>query len=260
MPAWQRDRYYGVKIVNVAPGNAARGLPGLHSTYVLHDARPEYRWRGSTATNHGAAHGRASALAASCLARARRPPPRDRRRRQVARLLARARTGCTRPRARHRMGTVELGRARCHRRTRHAGRRRRGRRGDLRGRRRSRHGVAVRPWRASRSSMAIGSTRQPSRSHRQLHAGDARGGRRMPRPARPSSSTATTPAQERRPCRADRARRRRDQAVGTLAELARGERRGRGDATGRTVFKSVGSALEDLAAAILVHQGTEALH
>ena len=40
---------------------------------------------------------------------------------------------------------------------------------------------------------------------------------------------------------------------GTLAPLARGEARGRsGDE--RTVFKSVGTALEDLAAAILVYE------
>ncbi|MEO5844711.1 MAG: ornithine cyclodeaminase family protein [Caldimonas sp.] len=38
MPAWQEDGCYGVKVVNIAPGNAARGLPGLHSTYVLYDA------------------------------------------------------------------------------------------------------------------------------------------------------------------------------------------------------------------------------
>jgi ornithine cyclodeaminase/alanine dehydrogenase-like protein (mu-crystallin family) len=38
MPAWQRGGCYGVKVVNIAHGNAARGLPGLHSTYVLHDA------------------------------------------------------------------------------------------------------------------------------------------------------------------------------------------------------------------------------
>jgi ornithine cyclodeaminase len=38
MAAWQRGRCYGVKVVNVAPGNAARGLPGLHASYVLHDA------------------------------------------------------------------------------------------------------------------------------------------------------------------------------------------------------------------------------
>jgi len=41
---------------------------------------------------------------------------------------------------------------------------------------------------------------------------------------------------------------------GTLATLARGEARGRRDANERTVFKSVGTALEDLAAAILVHE------
>ena len=39
MPAWQEGGCYGVKVVNIAPGNAARGLPGLHSTYVLYDAR-----------------------------------------------------------------------------------------------------------------------------------------------------------------------------------------------------------------------------
>lgn len=39
MPAWIPGRYYGVKIVNIAPGNARRGLPGLHATYLLFDAR-----------------------------------------------------------------------------------------------------------------------------------------------------------------------------------------------------------------------------
>ena len=38
MPAWQPGGHYGVKIVNIAPGNVARGLPGLHSSYLLHDA------------------------------------------------------------------------------------------------------------------------------------------------------------------------------------------------------------------------------
>lgn len=43
MPAWTSptatDRgLYGVKIINVAPGNAARGLPGLHGSYLLHEA------------------------------------------------------------------------------------------------------------------------------------------------------------------------------------------------------------------------------
>lgn len=42
---------------------------------------------------------------------------------------------------------------------------------------------------------------------------------------------------------------------GTLAQLCRGQRRGRRDASERTVFKSVGTALEDLAAAMLVMRG-----
>jgi ornithine cyclodeaminase/alanine dehydrogenase-like protein (mu-crystallin family) len=43
MPAWTLPTaadpgFYGVKIINVAPGNAARGLPGLHGSYLLHEA------------------------------------------------------------------------------------------------------------------------------------------------------------------------------------------------------------------------------
>ena len=37
MPAWNRTRYYGVKMVNIFPENTKRGLPGLHSVYVLFD-------------------------------------------------------------------------------------------------------------------------------------------------------------------------------------------------------------------------------
>ena len=38
MPAWQNEGVLGVKIVTVFPGNTAKGLPGLHSTYLLSDA------------------------------------------------------------------------------------------------------------------------------------------------------------------------------------------------------------------------------
>ncbi|MEK7415468.1 MAG: ornithine cyclodeaminase family protein [Planctomycetota bacterium] len=42
MPAWSSTgdprQYLGVKIVTVYPGNVARGLPGLVSTYILYDA------------------------------------------------------------------------------------------------------------------------------------------------------------------------------------------------------------------------------
>lgn len=44
---------------------------------------------------------------------------------------------------------------------------------------------------------------------------------------------------------------------GTLAELCRGERAGRGSPVERTLFKSVGTALEDLAAAELVYDAVD---
>lgn len=37
MPAWHGP-YYGLKAINIAAGNAARGLPGLHAVYLLFDA------------------------------------------------------------------------------------------------------------------------------------------------------------------------------------------------------------------------------
>ena len=37
MPAWDGGRYYGVKMVNIFPENSRLGLPGLHSVYVLFD-------------------------------------------------------------------------------------------------------------------------------------------------------------------------------------------------------------------------------
>ena len=70
MPAWRADRYLGIKTVNIFPGNAARGLPGLFSTYVLYDARtgePLAQLDGDEITARRTAA--ASALAASRLAR-----------------------------------------------------------------------------------------------------------------------------------------------------------------------------------------------
>jgi ornithine cyclodeaminase/alanine dehydrogenase-like protein (mu-crystallin family) len=69
MPAWQQDRYLGIKTVTIFPGNAARGLPGLFSTYVLYDARtgePLAQIDGNEITSRRTAA--ASALAASYLA------------------------------------------------------------------------------------------------------------------------------------------------------------------------------------------------
>ena len=70
MPAWIPGRYYGVKIVNIAPGNARRQLPGLHATYLLFDARsgvPLAQLDGDVITARRTAA--ASALAGSYLAR-----------------------------------------------------------------------------------------------------------------------------------------------------------------------------------------------
>lgn len=70
MPAWSASGYYGVKIVNIFPDNHRSGLPGLHSSYVLHDARtgvPLALLDGNEITSHRTAA--AAALAASFLAR-----------------------------------------------------------------------------------------------------------------------------------------------------------------------------------------------
>jgi ornithine cyclodeaminase len=70
MPAWLDGCCYGVKTVNIAPHNAARGLPGLHGTYLLYDAAtgaPLALLDGDQITARRTAA--ASALAASWLAR-----------------------------------------------------------------------------------------------------------------------------------------------------------------------------------------------
>ncbi|GGF50646.1 ornithine cyclodeaminase [Aliidongia dinghuensis] len=70
MPAWDAEGYYGVKIVNIFPGNRAKGLPGLHSTYTLFDARtgaPLALLDGDVITSRRTAA--AAALGASYLAR-----------------------------------------------------------------------------------------------------------------------------------------------------------------------------------------------
>jgi len=71
MPAWLAGRYLGIKTVTIAPGNSQRGLPGLHSSYLLYDAStgvPLAQMDGNEITSRRTAA--ASALAASHLARA----------------------------------------------------------------------------------------------------------------------------------------------------------------------------------------------
>jgi len=70
MPAWVPGETLGVKIVNVIPGNGARGLPSVASVYLLSDARTGELLAlldgGELTARRTAA---ASALAASYLAR-----------------------------------------------------------------------------------------------------------------------------------------------------------------------------------------------
>ena len=71
MPAWVVGRYLGIKTVNVFPANAACGLPALHAVYTLFDAStgvPLAQMDGGEITTRRTAA--ASALAASMLARA----------------------------------------------------------------------------------------------------------------------------------------------------------------------------------------------
>ncbi|CAN7247267.1 ornithine cyclodeaminase family protein [Variovorax sp. LjRoot84] len=70
MPAWSDAGFLGIKTINIFPGNSAHGLPGLHATYVLYDAHtgvPLAVMDGNEITAHRTAA--ASALGASFLAR-----------------------------------------------------------------------------------------------------------------------------------------------------------------------------------------------
>ena len=70
MPAWRAGARLGIKTVTIFPGNAARQLPGLHSTYLLFDAStgvPLAQLDGNEITSRRTAA--TSALAASFLAR-----------------------------------------------------------------------------------------------------------------------------------------------------------------------------------------------
>jgi len=74
MPAWKAHDALGVKILNVFPGNAGKGLPGLYSIYCLFDAErgtPVALLDGNVLTARRTAA--VSALAASYLA----PPDAD---------------------------------------------------------------------------------------------------------------------------------------------------------------------------------------
>ncbi len=70
MPAWQPEKWLGVKTVSIFPQNSRVNLPGLHSVYILYHAdtgRPAAIFDGDTITSRRTAA--ASALAARYLSR-----------------------------------------------------------------------------------------------------------------------------------------------------------------------------------------------
>lgn len=254
MPAWLPGVAYAVKVVNIAPGNAARGLSALHASVLLHDAVtgvPLALIDGDEVTARRTAA--ASALAASWLARA------DARHLlvvgagRVARLLPAA-YRVVRPIERvtvwARSAAVAQALA-----------------DELRG-----DGFDARPamelGAAAAAADIVGCAtlaREPLVHGRWLRAGthldligsftpamreaddDALRGARLyvdTEEALAKSGDLLGPLSRGAIAASD--------VQGTLAALCRGEAQGRRDAGERTVFKSVGTALEDLAAAMLV--------
>lgn len=70
MPAWQPERWLGVKTVSIFPQNTRHNLPGLHSVYILYSAqtgKPAAIFDGDSITSRRTAA--ASALAARFLSR-----------------------------------------------------------------------------------------------------------------------------------------------------------------------------------------------
>ncbi|MEO6626771.1 MAG: ornithine cyclodeaminase family protein [Burkholderiaceae bacterium] len=261
MPAWQTGRYLGIKTVNIFPGNGARALPGLHASYVLYDAStgvPLALLDGNEITARRTAA--ASALAASYLAPAGAATLLVVGAGRVGSLLAEA-YRAVRPIRRvlvwdrtpaHAQALVERLQAD----------------GiaaewatDLAGAARSADVVscatlATQPllrgqWLAPGSHLdLIGSFAPHMReaddacfSGAQIHVDTNEALQKSGDLLEPLASGAIAPAD----------------VCGTLADLCRGMPR-RGAVLGqRTVFKSVGSALEDLAAAVLVYESQPAV-
>jgi ornithine cyclodeaminase len=261
MPAWLPGRYYGVKTVNIAPGNAARGLPGLHATYLLYDANtgvPLVQIDGNEITARRTAA--ASALAASWLARP------DARRLlvvgagRVARLLPQA--------FRAVLPIEQVG---------------------VWARDAAKSGALAEEWRAcgidasAAKDLEAAVARADIVSCATLATAPLVHGRWLAPGSHLDLVGSFTPQMREADddCFArsslyvdteealqksgellgplSRGVFTNDDVRGTLAELCRGQVRGRSASDERTVFKAVGSALEDLAAAILVHEGGDPL-
>jgi ornithine cyclodeaminase len=261
MPAWQRGGCYGVKVVNIAPGNSARGLPGLHSTYVLYDATtgaPLAWLDGDEITARRTAA--TSALAASWLAR------------EDARCLAILGTG--------RIAALLAEAHRVHR-------------PIERVTVWARDGARARTFSAALASQgfaaSVAATVEAAVAEADivscatLASSPIVEGRWLPADSHLDLIGSFTPAMREADdtcfvgaavfVDSDDAPTKSGDLIGpiargvvsvgdigTLAGLARGRRPPCEPATHRTVFKSVGSALEDLAAAMLVRRGAQAAH
>lgn len=256
MPAWVPGRYYGIKTINIAPGNAQRGLPGLHATYLLYDGGtgvPLALMDGDVITARRTAA--ASALAARWLARA------DARRLlvvgagRVARELPAA-YRAVRPIDEVRVWARDPGSAQALAQAWRGQGLRAAPADDLAAACAEAdivscatlatgpvvHGAWLRP--GSHLDL-IGSFTPAMREadddcfrNASLFVDTAEALQKSGELLGPIARGVFVPGDVR----------------GTLAALARGETRGRGRDDERTVFKSVGTALEDLAAAILVHE------
>ena len=260
MPAWSEAGFLGIKTINIFPGNSVRGLPGLHATYVLYDAHtgvPLAQLDGNEITAHRTAA--ASALGASFLAREDASSLLVLGTGRVARLLPAAHASVRsirevrvwnhRPEGAHAMAAEW---------------RQQGWQAqavdDLAAAVSAADIVccatlATAPlvhgeWLAPGSHVDLIGSFTPAmkeadaacfagaRVYVDTEEAPAKAGDLLDAIAAGALSLATI--------------------QGTLAQLCRGERRGRRSGAERTVFKAVGSALEDLAAATLVWQGEEA--
>ena len=260
MPAWSDAGFLGIKTINIFPGNSARGLPGLHATYVLYDARtgvPLAMIDGNEITARRTAA--ASALGASFLARG------DARRLlvvgtgRIARMLPAAHAS-VRPIDEvcvwnHRPEGAEALAAQWR----------------------------AEGWNAQAATDLETAVRQADIvSCATLATAPLVRGEWLAPGSHLDLIGSFTPAMREADARCFEGARtfidtgealqksgdlldamaagtlRADAVQGTLAELCRGERPGRSDSEERTVFKAVGSALEDLAAATLVWQDAAA--
>ena len=260
MPAWRAGRRLGLKTVTIFPGNSALGQPGLHSIYLLFDAStgvPLAQIDGDQITSRRTAA--AAALAASFLARADASRLLVVGTGRVAALLAEA-MHVVRPITEvvvwnHRAASAEAlaGRLREQGFKAHAST-------DLAAAVAAADIVSC----ATLSTTALirGEWLQPG-THLDLIGSftpamceaDAVCFQR----SRVYVDTLEALAKSGDLLRASEAGAFDEKNLaGTLAELCRGTRSGRGDATQITLFKAVGSALEDLAAAELVFEHAEA--